>query len=111
VREPAAVAIAETANFCPSPHCDVVYFDMFERTISVTAMRAPVYPKDPEAPICACFGLTADDIDRDLSEGVATRTKACLLRARTAEARCGELSPTGHSCVAEVQRYFLRRKS
>ncbi len=111
VREPAAVAIAETANFCPSPHCDVVYFDMFERTISVTAMRAPVYPKDPEAPICACFGLTADDIDRDLSEGVATRTKACLLRARTAEARCGELSPTGQSCVAAVQRYFLRRKS
>jgi hypothetical protein len=111
VREPASAAIAETANFCPSPGCDAVYFDMFERVIVVAAVRTPIYPKDPQAPLCACFGLTADDIDRDLAEGVATRTKACLLRARTAEARCGELSPTGQSCVAEVQRYFLRRKS
>ena len=110
VREPASVAIAETANFCPSPGCDAVYFDMFERVIAVAAVGPPIYPKDPQAPLCACFGLTADDIDRDLAEGVATRTKACLLRARTVEARCGELAPTGQSCVAEVQRYFMRRK-
>ncbi|NQU20334.1 MAG: hypothetical protein HQ567_03560, partial [Candidatus Nealsonbacteria bacterium] len=26
--------IAEPANFCPSPRCDVAYFDTFERAIS-----------------------------------------------------------------------------
>lgn len=111
VREPASVSIAESANFCPSPGCDVVYFDMFERTIAASAVRTPVFPKDPAAPICVCFGLAAADIDLDLAEGVNTRTKACLLRARTAEARCAELSPTGQPCVAEVQRYFLRNKA
>ncbi|MFM7070306.1 MAG: hypothetical protein ACKO38_00725 [Planctomycetota bacterium] len=111
VRDPATVSIAEVANFCPSAGCDVVYFDMFERTVALPAVRTPVYPKASDAPICACFGLTTEDIDRDLSEGVATRTKACLMKARTAEARCGELSPTGQPCVAEVQRYFLRHKA
>jgi hypothetical protein len=44
------------------------------------------FPKIP-LPI-ACFGLSVADIDRDYPEGVNTRTKDCLLRAWTAEARC-----------------------
>ena len=27
------VRVADPANFCPSPRCDVVYFDAFERVI------------------------------------------------------------------------------
>ncbi|MFO0906155.1 MAG: hypothetical protein U0939_24320 [Pirellulales bacterium] len=111
VRDPATCAIAEVANFCATPSCDVVYFDLFERTVTTSDVRTPIYPKDLAAPLCSCFGLTADDVDRDLAEGVVTRTKACLLAAQSPEARCSECSPSGRSCVAEVQRYFLQRKN
>ena len=50
--------LAETAFFCPFAKCDVVYFDMFERRVTTDALKHPVYPKDPAAPICGCFGLT-----------------------------------------------------
>ena len=30
---------------------------------------AGVYPKDPQAPICACFGMTADEVEADARRG------------------------------------------
>ena len=103
--------IAGVANFCPTPRCPVAYFDMFERTILADELRAGVYPKDPQAPICVCFGLTTADIDQDVAEGTNRRTKACVLRAQSGEARCEQLAANGRSCVAEVQRYFLQHRS
>lgn len=98
------------ANFCPTPVCEVAYFDVFERVILTDALVKPVYPKDPNAPMCACFGLTSQDIELDLAEGGNARTKACVLKAKTAEARCHELAANGRSCVMEVQRYFMQHK-
>jgi hypothetical protein len=111
VRPGSAIRIAGVANFCPTANCPVVYFDMFERMLLVEDLTVPVYPKEPSAPICVCFGLTTADIDRDLAEGTNRRTKACVLQAQSAEAQCAERAANGRSCVAEVQRYFLQRKS
>ena len=47
--------VADTANFCPSPRCEVVYFDAFERVVLTADLPQPVYPKDPAAPLCALF--------------------------------------------------------
>lgn len=110
VRPGSAERIATVANFCPTATCSVVYFDFFERTLLQSDLRSPIYPKDPQAPICACFGLTIADIDQDLAEGTNQRTKACVLRAQSAEARCEEHAPNGRSCVAAVQSYFLQRR-
>ena len=104
------VEIADVANFCPTPQCEVAYFDMFERVILASSLKHIIFPKDFAAPICSCFGLTADDIDQDVAEGVNTRTKACVARAQSPEARCAELAPNGRSCVAEVKRYFMQRR-
>ena len=98
------------ANFCPTPVCEVAYFDVFERVILTASLIKTVYPKDPDAPICACFGLSAQDIDLDIQEGVNTRTKACVLKAKTAAARCNDLAANGRPCVMEVQRYFIQNK-
>ena len=35
-------------------------------------LSGPIYPKDPDAPICACFGLDPKDIEQDVREGVWT---------------------------------------
>lgn len=101
----------ELAFFCPFPRCPVVYFDLFERSIDESQVSAPVYPKNPAAPLCACFGLTTDDVEEDLREGGVARTRACVERAKSSEAHCATASPSGQSCVAEVQKYYMRRRA
>jgi hypothetical protein len=85
----------------------VAYFDSFERFVLATALSRPVYPKDPAAPICACFGLTRQDIEQDVDEGVVTRTKAVVEKANSPAARCSQMAANGRPCVAYVQKYYV----
>jgi hypothetical protein len=103
--------LAEPANFCPAPQCAVAYFDGFERMILAADLQRPVYPKDPAAPICACFGLTRADIEQDVREGVVARTKAALEKTKSPEARCAETAANGRSCAAYVQKYYMQCRS
>ena len=103
--------ITDPANFCPTPQCQVVYFDAFERVILANELVRPVYPKDPNAPICACFGLTRADIEQDVQEGVVMRTKAALEKAKSPEARCMQTAANGRPCVAYVQKYYMQCRS
>ena len=100
--------ITDPAAFCPSPKCRVAYFDSFERVILAADLERPVYPKDPNAPMCACFGLTRADIEQDVQEGVVTRTKAALEKAKSPEARCSEMAANGQPCIAYVQKYYMQ---
>jgi hypothetical protein len=100
--------LAEPASFCPSPQCPVAYFDSYERLVLAADLRRPAYPKDPTAPICACFGLGRGDIEQDVQEGVVTRTRAALERAKSPEARCTELAADGQPCAAHVQKYYMQ---
>jgi hypothetical protein len=100
--------LSEPANFCPSPKCPVAYFDAFERIILAAELTHPAYPKDPEAPLCACFGLTREDVEQDVREGVVTRVKAVLQKAKSPEAQCARLAANGRCCEAYVQAYYLQ---
>lgn len=102
---------ADHACFCPSPRCEVVYFDSLQRVVLTGELLAGVYPKDPAAPICPCYGFTCDDIDLDVSEGSVARTRAHVQRVQQNPGRCGELAANGRSCVAHVQRYYMQAKS
>jgi hypothetical protein len=95
-------------NFCTSPQCLVAYFDGFERAVLAADLKRPAYPKNPDAPICACFGLVRADIEQDVAEGVVTRTKAAVEKAKSAAARCSELAADGKSCAARVQKYYMQ---
>ena len=59
-------------------------------------------------PSCACFGLTRHDIEQDISEGVVTRVKAILEKAKSSEARCAQMAANGQPCVAYVQKYYMQ---
>jgi hypothetical protein len=100
--------VSDPANFCPMPQCEVAYFDAFERVLLTRDLNKPVYPKDPDAPICACFGLTRQDIEADVREGGVTRVKAIIEKAKSAEARCTQLAANGQSCVPAVQKYYFQ---
>lgn len=108
LRPEALAGLSSTGYFCPFENCDVVYFDDFERTATIGALVNPVFPKHPDAPLCACFGLTRDDIEQDVREGVVTRTRSVVERAKTAEARCHELAADGQPCVGAVQRCYMK---
>jgi hypothetical protein len=109
---PAALQhLTDSAFFCAQPRCSVVYFDLFDRVVEESLVPTPVYPKNPAAPLCACFGLTRDDVEEDIREGSVTRTRACVEKAKSPEARCAVASPSGQSCVAEVQRYYMKLRA
>lgn len=111
VREEFRGSIGTPAFFCGHPTCDTDYFDLFDRHVPVAALERAVYPKDLAAPICPCFGLTCDDIEADLDEGGVRRVRSVVERAKSPEAHCLASSPTGRPCVAEVQRYYMRRRA
>lgn len=100
--------VAESAYFCPFSQCDVVYFDEFERCVLIESVGRPVYPKDPDAPICGCFGLTREGIEQDVREGVVTRTRAVVEKAKSPEAHCTTQAFNGRPCLAEVQGYYMK---
>lgn len=109
---PAAIrkTLAESASFCPDDRCDVVYFDDFSGIVTRQVFDRPIPIKDSTAPLCSCFGLTREDIEQDVMEGVVSRTKAAILRAQSSAAHCATLAPNGRSCVADVQGYFFKCK-
>lgn len=100
--------ISEAANFCPSPRCEVAYFDAFERIVLAADLQKPAYPKDPDAPLCACCGLTAEQIAADAEAGSVTRVREVLKKAAAEDAACVRLAANGQSCAAYVQKYYLQ---
>ena len=101
-------AMAASTYFCPTPTCAVAYFDAFEAVVAVASLARSVFPKDPAAPLCACFGLTMEDVEADVAEGTPTRIRELLAKSKGPDARCEELSPTGRSCIPDVQRCYFK---
>lgn len=100
--------LGDSAWFCGFARCEVAYFNLFEMFVEVAELKAPVYPKDLDAPICACFGLRYDDIDADVREGTPTRVRELLAKSKTVDARCHELAADGRPCMTAVQELYLR---
>jgi len=100
--------LAPSGFFCAERNCEIAYFDQFARSVQCDVLRRPVYPKDLEAPICGCFGFTREEIEQDIQEGVATRCRELVAKAKSPEARCGVMAADGRCCVSEVKRYFMK---
>jgi hypothetical protein len=103
--------LGDSAWFCGFGRCEIAYFNLFEMFVEVGELKAPVYPKDLDAPICACFGLKYDDVDADVREGTPMRVRELLAKSKTVEARCHELAADGRPCMAAVQELYMRLKS
>jgi hypothetical protein len=103
--------LGDFAFFCVQANCPVAYFDAFERAVNVDALRAPVYPKDPTAPVCACFGLTAEEIAAEAEAGEVAQVRDVVRKSQSPEAECRIRAANGHSCSAEVQRCYFQHRS
>jgi hypothetical protein len=102
--------LGDSAWFCGFPRCDVAYFNTFEAFVLVDELNAPVYPKDLNAPICACFGLTYDDVEADAQDEKPLRIRELLAKSKSPEARCAELAADGRCCMPAVQELYMRLK-
>lgn len=100
--------LGQAAWFCGYARCDIAYFDLLERVVTVAELQRAVYPKDPLAPVCACFDFTLDDLDADVEEKTPTRIRALLAKSKTPDAHCSTLAADGQCCMAEVQRLYMR---
>lgn len=110
---PAADAgtLAEPVAWCDTERCQVAYFDSLERTIAVERATGVHWPKDPSGVLCQCHGLSCEDVDADLAEGEPRRVRETVRRAGQPGAECALRSADGRSCVARVQRLYVRRRS
>ena len=109
VQQPIRSRLGDAAWFCGFPKCDIAYFDLFESSVSVNELKAPVYPKDADAPICACFGFTVEDLEADVADGTPTRIRELLARSKSSDANCRLLAADGQCCMREVQRLYMMR--
>lgn len=106
----ASRVLSASAYFCPTPTCEVAYFDAFEATVPVAALARPVFPKDPAAPLCPCFGLTMEDVEDDVAEGTPRRIRELLAKSKSPTAHCEDASPSGRSCLPDVQKAYIKRR-
>jgi hypothetical protein len=111
IRAESRSRLQDNAWFCSHPGCEVAYFNLFERIVLVSELKASVYPSDPDAPICACFGFSYDDVEADVRDAQPTRIRQLLARSRSSEARCQTLAVDGQCCLREVQRLFMKLQS
>ncbi|HEY4231992.1 MAG TPA: hypothetical protein VGM76_01070 [Lacipirellulaceae bacterium] len=111
VRVDSRAKMHDAAWFCSYPHCEVAYFNQFDAVVTVDELRAPVYPKDLDSPICACFGLTYDEVAADVREGTPTRIRDLLAKSKTSAANCANLAANGRCCIGAVQELYLKLRA
>jgi hypothetical protein len=103
--------LGDSAWFCNFQHCEAAYFNLFEAVVLADELKAPVYPKELDAPICACFGFDYDDVEADVRDGAPTRIRELLAKSQSSEARCAELAADGRCCMAAVQELYMKLRT
>ena len=104
-------ALAATSYFCETPSCPVAYFDALETCVTVEHFIKPVYPKDQNASLCACFGLSKHDVEDDCDERTPRRIRELLAKSKSPGANCAITAPSGRCCIPEVQKYYFKKKA
>jgi hypothetical protein len=102
----ACATLGDKAFYCVNSECPTAYFNAWGVAVPRDRMTGPAYPKDPAAPLCCCFGLTASDVITDAREGRKDRVKDLVERAKGPEAKCSERCPDGQPCVTRVLQLF-----
>jgi hypothetical protein len=101
----------DAAWYCGYPYCEVAYFNQFDAIVLVDELQSPVYPKDLDAPICACFGLKYDDIEADVEDGTPTRIRELLAKSKSSAANCSILAADGRCCIGAVQELYMKLRT
>jgi hypothetical protein len=102
----ARAPLGGAAWYCENPACPTAYFNAWGVSVPEAQLRSSTYPKNPERPICPCFGVSAADVLVDARQGRKDRVKDLVERSKGPEAKCVERCPDGKSCMTRVLRLF-----
>ncbi|HEY2883016.1 MAG TPA: hypothetical protein VGJ15_11295 [Pirellulales bacterium] len=111
IRSGARAKMHDVAWFCNFPRCEVAYFNQFEGIVLVDELNVPVYPKDFDAPLCACFGFSYADVEADAHDPQPLRIRALLVKSKSPQARCQSLAADGRSCMTAVQELYMKLRN
>jgi hypothetical protein len=102
----ACATIGDKAFYCVNSECPTAYFDAWGVAVGRDRMTGSAYPKDPDGPLCCCFGLTASDVISDARDGRKDRVRGLVDRSKGPEAKCLERCPDGQPCIPRVLQLF-----
>ena len=98
--------LGDAAFYCSGDSCMTAYFTAWGSKVPAARMTGSAWPKDPDAPICNCFGMTAGEVIQDALDGQRDRVRDLMRRSEGPEARCRICAPDGVSCMKRVLRLF-----
>ena len=98
--------LGDKAYYCATPTCPTGYFTGWGSTFPAGKLQNPSYPKNPDAPLCLCFCLSAEDLIADAREGNKSRIQEIREEADAPDSRCPKLSPDGRSCAPRAMQLF-----
>src|SRR4051812_44483648 len=102
IRPEVRAKMHDAAWLCGFPRCEVAYFNEFEAIVTTDELQKPIYPKDLDAPLCACFGFTYDDVAADAREAQPRRIRELLAKSKSEHAQCQTLAADGRCCMGAV---------
>ena len=108
LRPDAAARFVDGGYFCPNPSCEVAYFDAGRERALRDELVVPAWPKHPDAPLCACFGVAQGVFEDFGRRGDRSAMRAFLERTVSPDARCVSRAADGRSCATGARRVFLR---
>jgi hypothetical protein len=108
IRAESRSKMQDAAWFCNFARCEVAYFNEFQEVVLVDELNQRVYPKDYDAPLCACFGFKYEDVEADIRDGQPTRIRQLLAKSKSPEAHCQSLAADGRCCMAAVQELYMK---
>lgn len=111
IRPESRAKMLDAAWHCGFHRCGVAYFNQFGAVVMMDELKAPTYPYDANAPICACFGLTYDDVVADVDDETPKRIREVLAKSKAGDSQCHTLAADGRSCMGAVQELYMRLKS
>jgi hypothetical protein len=58
-------ALGDRAYYCVNPVCRSAYFNGWGTVVPADKIRGSAYPKDPDGPLCPCFGVVVREIEAE----------------------------------------------
>jgi len=108
---PEVLAVLKEAgsySFCPTPNCEVVYFNnVTGETICQDAVRVSVFQKstDPKRLVCYCFGYTVEAVESEVrAHGVSSILEDIKAKCAKGLNDCERNNPQGTCCLGNVQQ-------
>lgn len=95
---------------CEDPDCPAVYFGADGTTVPVGDVApVPGFKAGGDGLVCYCFLYRHSDLERDVAEGVPTRTlDAITAEVKARNCACEVRNPTGKCCLGAIRRDLNR---